>query len=259
MVTTTWLAPVLVILSAPPPAGSSWRWSVERSMSGSAKAKLDGETRHYSTRPLGLHLATLALKVLEVGATAPKRVEVTVLSGPMGVRGRTWLFEEDSGEARMSVPQGAAPTELEEALAQFDPLIIQDLRSLVAQSFRPDPFVTAVADGPPCAKETLERVAAAAGEFVRASRVITTSDVTFEKASARCVGKGGRYAVATTARVLQGSGVLVLPFSGTVDVAGRAWLPNVDLSAAFQFQPDGSRVAFKANGKVRLKSSLEKK
>lgn len=261
MLTSAWLGAWVVVVAAAPPAGSTWRWSVQRSASGSATAKIDGKKRSFTLEPSGLDNATLAVKVLELGDAVPGRVEVTVTSGPQSVEDRRWLVENDSGEARMLAPPGAAPTDMQKGFEQLDQLsqrAVPDLRRVLGGLFKPDPFAAATAGFPPCAPATLERVAAATGDFVRWSGFIVSSDVTFEQASARCVGKGRKYAVSTTARVLFGSGVLVLPFSGTVDVPAAGWLSTVELTAPFEFQPDGSRVALKGNGKLRLKSSMTK-
>jgi hypothetical protein len=252
-----WLGSWAVVLAAAPPAGSAWRWSVERSASATATATVDGQKRRYTTQPDAADRTTLMVKVLEAGEAAPKRVEVTVTSGAPALEGRRWIAEDEYGEARLTVPPGAGPTELQKGLEQMDRRAVPDLRRLLGHLFKPDPFVRATADGPPCAPSTLERVAAATGDAVRS--FLDTSDVTFEKASARCVGKGRRYAVATTARVLRGSGVQLYPFTGTVDVPSAGWLSTVELSAPFRNQPDGSRVALESSGTLRLRSSMQKK
>ncbi len=247
---------VLAVLAASPPVGSSWRWSIENVASGGASATVGGTKRRAELRPTGLSSLTLGLKVLEVSEGHPSRFELTVLAGPHSLRGRRYVVERDYDRARLTLPDDGASARRRRDDDEPDPKELNLLRQQLAELVAPDPFVAAIGDGPRCAAATLERVAAATPAFFRLTDPSSSSDLSFEKAEARCLDGGKRYAVSVTAKQQKGSAVIVMPIAGTVDVPVDAWKASLDLTMQFDHRPEGSRTGLKAVGTLRIRNRL---
>lgn len=252
-----WLATVLV-LGAAPVAGSSFQWTFDDTTSGSATAIIDGrrQTQPMSSSTLGK--VSLKVKVLEVGERGPTKLDVKVLSGRLALVGRRWLVESDYGDARLVLPPGTKLTEVQKGYQELYPADFAALRALLSSLFKEDPVVAATTGVPPCAAETLTKVAAATGDAIRAAFRGARTGATVEDASASCTGKGASYRVSVKLKIPWGSDSAVLPWTGTASVAPGAWRAALDFSASTTFAPKDSRVSLKGKVKAVLKSRFAK-
>lgn len=246
-----------LLLGAPPAPGSSWKWSYD----DSRKMKLlSGPPGGALSAYPHLEKTELELTVDDVGEHAPRAITFKVLKGPAALAGRSWKADSSYGEAALT--ELGKPKNLDEvtSVERKEALALQGvLKHLLGTLFLPDPIVVAAATDP-CSEATREKIAKAAGKL--AARLISerSDELQTEKASAQCVGTGGKYTVAFSLTApTQDDQKFEYPWKGTIELPEGAWRASVQLSSASTVEVKTSARPIRIQSQLSLKSVMTNK
>lgn len=234
-----------VMLCASTDVGSTWSWNFE-------------DTRQTSMTPMpkGINLAatptlgksTMVVKVLEAGTSGPRKLLLTVKSGPASLVGSRWELENNYGEItarRVKLPKNGNDEEEGRPLLPHETALMATSRLLLV----PDPIVEAAALG--CTPEATAALIKATARAV--GRVYSEREVVVETAGeARCGKTAGTYDVNFTITQQLRDDPFVVQWKGTVSVPKGATHATLQLTGS----SDTPLTMFKKPTVMKLRSTL---